>query len=71
MSAERLRTFLDEEYAYYNAIASTDPAHITPMDVLVTVSVNSFVNDAAKVRRVASRPSRRVRSASGRYTYRR
>ena len=49
---QRLLTFCRAEYAYYDAIPSTDANHIEPLDVLVTVAMNSFVNDAAKVRRV-------------------
>jgi hypothetical protein len=49
---DRLLRFFAEEYAYYDGIPSADPDHVTPEDVLVTVAVNSFVNNAAKVRRV-------------------
>jgi hypothetical protein len=49
---ERLLAFCDGEYAYYDAIPSADPNHIDPLDVLVTVAMNSFVNSAAKVHRV-------------------
>jgi len=51
-SADRLLAFFREEYEYYDAIPSGDPFHVSPLDVLVTVSVNSFVNNAAKVRTV-------------------
>jgi hypothetical protein len=44
--------FFVEEYPYYDGIPSADPDRIDPVDVLATVSVNSFVNDAAKVRRI-------------------
>ncbi|MGH2716013.1 MAG: DUF6308 family protein [Thermoleophilaceae bacterium] len=40
------------EYAYYDAIPSSDPDVIEPLDVLVTVAMNSFVNTAVKVRLV-------------------
>jgi hypothetical protein len=39
-------------YAYYDAIPSSDPDVIDPLDVLVTVAMNSFVNTARKVHRV-------------------
>ena len=48
----RLRSFCRGEYVYYDAIPSADPNRIEPLDVLVTVAVNSFVNSAAKVYRV-------------------
>jgi hypothetical protein len=41
-----------EEWAYYDGVANGDWDKIEPIDVLATVSVNSFVNDAAKVRRI-------------------
>lgn len=50
--SERLRSFCAGEYAYYDAIPSADPDRIEPLDVLVTVAVNSFVNTASKVYRV-------------------
>jgi len=49
---ERLLSFCQAEYAYYDAIPSVDAHRIQPLDVLVTVAMNSFVNDAAKVRGV-------------------
>jgi len=49
---DRLIRFMREEYEYYDAIPSLDPNHIDPLDVMVTVAVNSFVNSAAKVRAV-------------------
>lgn len=47
-----LERFCEEEYAYYDAIPSDDPDRIAPVDVLATVAMNSFVNNAAAVRRV-------------------
>ena len=47
-----LTRFCQEEYAYYDAIRLTDPNQIEPLDVLVTVAVNSYVNSAARVRDV-------------------
>jgi Family of unknown function (DUF6308) len=49
---ERLLAFCEGEYAYYDAIPSADPNRIDPLDVLVTVAMNSFVNSAVKVHRV-------------------
>jgi hypothetical protein len=49
---DRLRWFCEGEYAYYDAIPSANPNRIDPLDVLVTVAMNSFVNSAAKVHRV-------------------
>lgn len=46
---ERLLAFCHGEYAYYDAIPSADPNRIDPLDVLVTVAMNSFVNSAVKV----------------------
>jgi hypothetical protein len=48
----RMRTFMAEEYDYYDGIPSEEPNHIGPVDVLATVAMNSYVNDAAKVRAV-------------------
>jgi len=48
----RLLAFCAEEYAYYDAVPSTNPNHIDPVDVLVTVSMNSFVNTAEKARSI-------------------
>jgi hypothetical protein len=49
---ERLNQFLRQEYNYYDAIPSLDPWHISPVDVMVTVAMNSFVNRADLVRSV-------------------
>jgi Family of unknown function (DUF6308) len=46
---ERMLSFCQGEYAYYDGIPSADPNRIDPLDVLVTVAVNSFVNSATKV----------------------
>lgn len=48
----RLRRFCAEEYAYYDAIPAGDPDRVEPVDVLATVAVNSFVTNAAQVRRI-------------------
>lgn len=49
---DRMLAFCRAEYDYYDAIASADPNRIAPLDVLVTVAMNSFVNSATKVRQV-------------------
>lgn len=49
---DRILKFAREEYDYYDGIPSDDPDHVSPIDVMVTVAVNSFVNSAAKVRAV-------------------
>lgn len=49
---KRLFAFCTAEYAYYDAFDSSEPNRIEPLDVLVTVAVNSFVNSATKVYRV-------------------
>ncbi|MBM3741076.1 MAG: hypothetical protein FJW39_35525 [Acidobacteria bacterium] len=49
---EMLGRFCREEYAYYDGVDSFDPFSVTPMDVLVTNSVNSFVNGAKRIRAV-------------------
>jgi len=43
---------LGEEWHYYDGVPMGDWERVEPMDVLATVSVNSFVTDAARVRRV-------------------
>lgn len=48
----RLLSFCQAEYAYYDAIPSVNADQIEPLDVLVTVAMNSFINDAVTVRRV-------------------
>jgi Family of unknown function (DUF6308) len=49
---DRLKWFCEGEYAYYDAIPSANPNRIDPLDVLVTVAVNSRVNSATAVHRV-------------------
>jgi hypothetical protein len=49
---ERLLAFCRGEYAYYDAIPSLDANRIDPLDVLVTVAMNSRVDSAVKVHRV-------------------
>lgn len=50
--AETMLRFCDEEYTYYDAIPSYDANAVEPVDVLVTVAMNSFIGDAATARRV-------------------
>lgn len=47
-----LTKFCREEWAYYDGIPDRDPDHILPDDVLATVAMNSFVNNASLVREV-------------------
>ena len=49
---ERFRWFCDEEYAYYDALPDGSPYTIEPIDVTVTVAMNSFVNSATRIRQV-------------------
>jgi hypothetical protein len=49
---KRLTSFCREEYDYYDEIHSSNPNRIEPVDILATVSVNSFVNNAEAVRKV-------------------
>jgi Family of unknown function (DUF6308) len=49
---ERLLRFCAEEFEYYDGIPSDAPERVTPVDVLVTISVNSFINNATRVRSV-------------------
>jgi hypothetical protein len=44
---ERLLAFCHGEYAYYDAVPSADPNVIDPLDVLVTVAMNSRVDTAS------------------------
>ncbi|HHQ47481.1 MAG TPA: hypothetical protein ENK19_01180 [Acidobacteria bacterium] len=46
------RRFGRDEWPYYDGIPDRDPMRILPDDVQVTVSMNSFVNTADKVRAV-------------------
>ena len=48
----RILRFAENEYAYYDGIPSTQPNHITPVDVMVTNAINSNVNTADKIREV-------------------
>ena len=52
LSPELLGRFCREEWAYYDGIPDRDPNRVLPEDVLATVSMNSFVNTADKVRNV-------------------
>ena len=48
----RLTRFCREEFGYYDGIIDRAPARIEPIDVIVTVAINSFVNSAALIRTV-------------------
>jgi hypothetical protein len=47
-----LGAFFEEEWAYYDGIDETDPARIEPLDVVATLSVNSFLSSATRIRSV-------------------
>ena len=49
---ERMIAFCREEYDFYDGIAYSDANRIEPLDVLATVSVNSFINNATAVRKI-------------------
>jgi hypothetical protein len=46
---DRLMRFCQNEYDYYDALPNTDPNRVEPLDVLATVSVNSFIQTAERV----------------------
>ena len=48
----RLERFCREEFAYYDAIVDLVPSRIEPIDVIVTKSMNSRVNEADRIRSV-------------------
>lgn len=50
--SERLQVFCAEEYDYYDAIRSDAPNAVEPVDVLVTVAVNSFITSAVQARSI-------------------
>jgi hypothetical protein len=58
----RLMRFCREEHIYYDGIADRMPARIEPIDVLATVAVNSFVNNAVSIRNVHRGLARRCES---------
>ena len=47
-----LSAFFTEEWAYYDGVSDPSPESIEPIDVIVTVSVNSFLNSAGRIRDV-------------------
>jgi hypothetical protein len=49
---DRLLRFFPNEYAYYDAIPTNDPNRIEPLDILVTVPMNSRVDTGEKVQKV-------------------
>jgi hypothetical protein len=48
----RLLQFCRHEYDYYDGLPQGNPDRIEPIDVLATVSVNSFITNAAQVNRI-------------------
>ena len=48
----RLVRFCREEFAYYDAIVDLVPSPVEPIDVIVTKSMNSRVNEADRIRSV-------------------
>lgn len=44
--------FFSEEWAYYDGIDDLTPNQIQPVDVVATLSVNSFLNSATRIRSV-------------------
>ena len=47
----RLTKFCDEEYSYYDGLSPfTNPDQIEPIDILATLSVNSYINNAKWIR---------------------
>jgi hypothetical protein len=51
-AAAHLLRFFRKEYDYYDRILDRSPDRIEPIDVLATVAMNSFVNNATLVRTV-------------------
>jgi hypothetical protein len=49
---DRSDRFFAREYAYYDAIPDSDPDRIVPIDILVTVAMNSRVDTGEKVQQV-------------------
>lgn len=47
-----LDTFFLEEWPYYDGIDDPDPHRIHPVDVIATLSVNSFLTSATRIRSV-------------------
>jgi len=48
----RMLRFCQQEYDYYDRIPDMAPNRIEPIDVMVTIAMNSFVNNATMVRLV-------------------
>jgi hypothetical protein len=49
---DRFLSFCTEEWAFYDAVHDPWPDHVTPVDVAITIAVNSIVNNAARLRQV-------------------
>ena len=50
--ARTASTMMVEEWAYYDGVVDAHPERVMPLDVLVTLSVNSFLNSAGRIRSV-------------------
>lgn len=48
----RLLAFCAEEHMFYDAVHDLWPNHVSPVDVAITIAVNSFVNTATRLRQV-------------------
>jgi hypothetical protein len=49
---QRLTRFCEAEYEYYDGVDTTDPNHVQPVEARATIAVNSYINNAAKLRTV-------------------
>jgi hypothetical protein len=49
---ERLSAFCAEEYPYYDGVGDSHPNRVEPVDVMVTIAVNSYVTRADQVRTI-------------------
>ena len=47
-----LLSFATEEYPYYDGIDDRSPNEVLPVDVLATLGVNSFIQNAASIRHI-------------------
>ena len=48
----KLSAFCVEEYPYYDGVPDADPDRVLPVDVMVTIAVNSYVTRADQVRTI-------------------
>ncbi len=49
---DRLLRFCREEFDYYDGVTDLEPDHVRPVDVMVTIAMNSFIDKASQVRRI-------------------